>query len=64
MVVSATALTGGSLGGTLSGLASAMIITEFKDFVAPPLLLFINDRCGIARKSYSRILDVMNILKI
>ena len=37
VVVSATALTGGSLGGTLSGLASAMIITEFKDFVAPPL---------------------------
>ena len=37
MVVSATALTGGSLGGTLSGLASAMIITEFKDFVAPLL---------------------------
>ena len=37
VVVSATALTGGSLGGTLSGLASAVIITEFKDFVAPPL---------------------------
>ena len=37
MVVSATALTGGSLGGTLSGLALAMIITEFKDFVAPLL---------------------------
>lgn len=36
-MVSATALTGGSLGGTLSGLASAVIITEFKDFVAPPL---------------------------
>ena len=37
VVVSATVLTGGSLGGTLSGLASAVIITEFKDFVAPPL---------------------------
>ena len=37
VVVSATVLTGGSLGGTLSGLVSAMIITEFKDFVAPPL---------------------------
>ena len=37
VVVSATALTGGSLGGTLSGLVSAMIITEFKDFVAPLL---------------------------
>ena len=37
MVVSATALTGGSLGGILSGLALAMIITEFKDFVAPLL---------------------------
>ena len=37
VVVSATALTGGSLGGILSGLASAMIISEFKDFVAPLL---------------------------